>query len=199
MAGTTLSDQELRAFMNATTAQIAALQHPTTSIDVDNNGNRRIVTGLLPNGDYGLAYYSRANDGTYQELFPSVSAFTASTLSTSSTSYTTLTGSPSVTVDIGMSGDCDVAVSSRIGTLAAGRSAGMELVVDGTPISASTWSPTLGSSAADLNASVTAMGRYSEIAGGTLTAGSHTFSLQYASLLGGTVEFVTVFLRIQPI
>jgi hypothetical protein len=152
----------------------------------DSAGNKRATFGGLPDGNHGIAIYDQANDGGYIELNAPVQAQSGSVLSTTSTSFTTLAGSPTLSVTVGHSGQCLVTISALIGCVlsTSAEQAIMQLYVDGAS--------TLLFAAARLSSSpgdvIQITGSNSRLITG-LSQGTHTLSLEYTTLNGGSCSF----------
>jgi hypothetical protein len=158
----------------------------------DTAGQPRSISGLLPSGDFGLGVYSRANDGTYQELLPSVSSADSSILTTSSTSF--VAGGPSVNATVGASGTVLVTAASycSMSATSAGETAVVGVSVDGTAavevLAVGTGS--LAYIAAQAGSTITVPG---------LTPGSHSFALQYRVTDVNAGTFKNRTLIVQPL
>lgn len=162
----------------------------------DANGIRRVQVGALANGDYGILL--RDLLGNVQELLPLKSSFYNSQLSVSSTSPTTVANSPSVTVDIGASGDAILSLGANISSNSAGVGGLVYPLIDGalTPVAGNTW---LLYNNYTGNVSCFVEVQVSQFFGHTLTPGSHTFTLKYSTALSGTAIFTANVLKVQPI
>jgi hypothetical protein len=166
----------------------------------DANGVQRIRIGLLPNGDYGILL----NDllGNVQELLPAVSSFWINALQTSSVSPVTIASSPSVTIDLGNSGDCYVELASQITGQASGDQGFVYCYVDGANVIGSNNTWCLQGGYGPYSQSMFVKFKLSQALGKTLTPGSHTFTLKYAASPGGVgnlVDFEFNVLTITPI
>jgi hypothetical protein len=159
----------------------------------DDAGNPRCRLGLLPNGDYGLITYSRANDGTYNEINPIQVDVVQSTLSTSSTTYVNLSG-PSVTATIGATGNALVRCSCFIVPQVANLTGYVGVSIDGgTP--SFDW---LGVGVTGTSVFIADNACTERLATG-LSAGSHTFELYYRTSAASTCDFSGSSLTVQPI
>jgi hypothetical protein len=105
------------------TRAITDLQARMTSVEtqqnftvVDSDLNIRAILGLLPGGDYGLAVFDPGGTGAYGEVFPPKRSFYGPVISTTSNVYSIGTGSPSLTFNVGASGDALVIMSANIST-----------------------------------------------------------------------------------
>jgi hypothetical protein len=159
----------------------------------DPSGNPRTQIGELNNGDYGLAVFSTANDGTYQEIRPVVDAYASVVGSTSSTSYTTISGSPTLTVDLGASGDAVVTVSAFITLGSVAAEGEVALVINNNaPLTILAFAGAAGGAASCSStrrlASWDALG----------SPGSNSFSLQYLTT-AGTANFQAVSILVEPL
>jgi hypothetical protein len=189
---------QLAAILNNLQAQITALQTQQLFIATDKNYNPRVRLGLLPDGDYGLAIYSAANDGTYVEINVPVVASYAGTLTTSSTSYTTLTNSPTLSVTVGASGKAFVSLSGTIGTSS---------TVSGTPAQGKAQMYVDGVAsglviAASITVNTSAFGVQSTNSNAILVTGlsqgTHTLSIEYESPFGQSQSFTGMTLTAIP-
>jgi hypothetical protein len=84
----------------------------------DPSGNKRVVLGQLPNGDHGIELIDAS--GHAQELLPALDQYVGATLNTTSGTPVTLSGSPTVTVNIGANGDCEITAGAFVGYPTAG-------------------------------------------------------------------------------
>jgi hypothetical protein len=100
-------------WMQQIASRVTKLETSFTGVK-DSLGNTRIKTGLLANGDYGIALIDGL--GNTDELLPSVRGFYVTGISVTSTSYASPSGSPSVTAQIGANGDAIVTVSCNMET-----------------------------------------------------------------------------------
>lgn len=160
----------------------------------DSAGVLRAQLGLLPNGDYGL--YIKDSAGNTEEVLPLVSVYAGVTLSTTSTTYVALTGSPSVTAVIGASGNAKVTVSAYV-TAGSNATSLVGLVVDGGTANdvISLGNSSSGSLSMNLQTS-----RLMSSFTGSLTPGSHTFSLKYrSSSVSSSATFGAVYIEVQPL
>lgn len=152
----------------------------------DSSGNPRVMIGELPDSQYGLAIYQPANNGSYIQVQPPVSASYGSTQSTSSTSYVALNG-PSVNFTVGASGQALITVSSIIGlpsetsSTTVGANVGVGIDGGGASeyISTSYTAAAVGFQSTNSN---------SQLVTG-LSPGSHTAELMYASPYGQSINF----------
>jgi hypothetical protein len=158
----------------------------------DPSGNKRVVLGQLPNGDHGIELYDLT--GNSQELLPALDDYAGSTLSTTSGTPVSLSGSPTVTIDTGASGDCEITAGAFVGYPTAGSANAYLLIDGGTPHSIFGMS---GSSAGAGNVQSTR--RLSTWLGSTIAPdASHTFTMQYEAG-GGTGNFSANYLKVQPL
>lgn len=189
----TLNDSAMTFYAsNGTTPLIEV--NDTGLTQYDSGGHTRMQMGELPNGDYGLAYYSAANDGTYAELFPVESAYAQGTLTTTSSTETTIAGSPSVTATLGASGDALVTVSAFIGMSVAAESA-VWLTIDGNSVGQ--WIAVSSGASGPVATNASSTRRLSNM-GSAPGAGSHTFGLEFSSS-SGTAQFSAIGLIVQPL
>lgn len=157
----------------------------------DANGVQRVRIGLLPNGDYGILF----NDvlGNTQELLPTVTSFAFSNLSTSSTTPATVAGSPSVTFELGASGNAIVSVGSNISSSSAGVGGLVYIVLDGV-----TYAQFILENLNQDNASCFAQLELSQVFG-VQKPGKHTITLQYSVHAAGTALFFANVLTVEPV
>jgi len=161
----------------------------------DDSGNVRLQLGTLPDGDFGLAYFTPGTS-IYQTLWPLVSDYADATISTESTSWTALAGSPTVTAVLGASGDAMVTVSAFIGMGVADSTCSIGLAVDGG--SPEQWVALSSASTVGVNA--TTVRQLSKSGIGALTKGPHTFTLQYMTTDGSAdANFSAQCLVVEPI
>jgi hypothetical protein len=165
----------------------------------DPAGNRRIQIGELPDGNYGIAIFSQANDGTYVEINdPLTSAPPSGALTTTSTSFTSLTGSPTLDFTVGASGKAQVTLAGTIGLSTSGAAASQafaRVYVDGVAttleIAASMSVTGSGSQGIQITGSNSAL-----LTG--LSQGAHTLTVEYLSAFGASVTFSAVELTAIP-
>jgi hypothetical protein len=158
----------------------------------DPAGNKRVVLGELESGDHGLELYDLT--GNSQELLPALDDYAGTTLSTASTSPVSLSGSPTVTIDTGASGDAEITAGAFVGYPTAGSATAYLLIDGGTPHSIFGGS---GSSASAGNFQSTR--RLSTWLGSTIAPdATHTFTMQYEAG-GGTGNFSANYLKVQPL
>jgi hypothetical protein len=170
------------------------------------SGVEEVSLGELSSGLWGLGVLPYGGS-QLQQVGGALSALTADEQQ-STASWSNLTGDPSVTVDIGPSGEALVMIGCRISTGGAANQ-NMEGVVgvqvDGaaTPYGYNSSTPLTGPY---IYASTAAAGGVS--VSGTITiqvtglsAGTHTFSLLYATanISGGSVGFSGRFVTVQPL
>jgi hypothetical protein len=176
--------------------QIQQLTTQQNQAIVDNNNRTRILIGLLPDGDYGISLIDTL--GNVQELLPSVTAYFDGTLSTTSATPVSLTGSPSVTVELGSSGDALITVGSFIGTNATNLSGFINLYANGTLIGAEVVGA--GASASTVAGNFMSKRKLSQWTGALAANTSYTFTLQYfSSTSGQQVNFSSNYLEVTPI
>ena len=153
----------------------------------DAAGNERVLIGQLADGDYGMAIYSQANDGSYIEINDPVVSPTSGLMSTASTSFTALGSSPSLPIAVGASGKAFVTLSGTIGMSVVGASTAQglaQLYVDGVA-----QGPEIAASLT-LSASggLQITGSSPTIITG-LSQGAHTLSIEYKSVFGQSINF----------
>jgi hypothetical protein len=158
----------------------------------------RVQVGQLPNGDYGLSV-GDAN-GNSQEILPAVSSYVAAQLTQHSVGTSGLSGSPSVTCDIGASGNAQIIIGASVQLPTAGGSntqAGIQFTIDG---SGTYGFVQLGASLGASDIMVASVSQTYTLSGlgQTRTAGSHTFGLVYYSNTGGA-SFQYNFLEVRPL
>jgi len=153
----------------------------------DTAGNPRIGFGQLPDGDSGMAVYSQSNDGTYVEVNPPVATPASGALATASTSFTTLTGSPTISVNVGISGKVLGILSGIVGlSVSSNTQQGIaQLYVDGVANG-----PTIAASLTMASgvAGVQSTGGDIALISG-LAQGAHTLSIEYKSVFGASINF----------
>jgi hypothetical protein len=159
----------------------------------DNASRMRVALGELPGtDDYGLSVVDV--HGNTEELLPAVADYVDTSLTITSTTPSAVSGSPTVTVVIGASGDCKITAGAYIG-VPSGDTGIAYLVVDGdTP-----WTIfNLGGTGAAANVQSTR--RWKSWRGSGLTPNTaHTFTMHYASVDGSPVTFAANYLEVQPI
>jgi opacity protein-like surface antigen len=160
---------------------------------LDSSGNKRVVLGELPNGDHGIELLDTT--GNTQELLPALDDYVSTTLSTTSGTPVTLTGSPTVNIDIGANGDCEITAGAFVGYPTAG-SATAYLAVDlHGPYSIFGMS---GSSAGAGNVQSTRRISTWIPSIFPLSPGTHAFNMLYEAS-GGTGNFSANYLKVQPL
>jgi len=168
--------------------RLKALEMQQNAAVRDSTNNVRVQLGLLPSGDFGLAITDPA--GHSGEVWPVSANMNTATVSTTSTTPVALAGTPAVTCQIGASGDAVVTFGAFINP---GTDQGLIwLAVDGTAVgySANLFGGT---------GTVTRILMLSKIPSGTVTPGSHTFSLKFQSRTGTSVTFDRPAIVVQPI
>lgn len=161
-------------FLRQIDQRLRSLETQQNSLWRDAEGNPRLQIGLLPNGDYGFATYSPANDGTYQEVRPLEAASAAGGVTTAAGGFAlTDLGGPAVTATIGATGkalvlaSCEALITGGSGADAAY----CALMVDGS------FAASIGSTSETV---------YNAVTDGTvltgLSPGSHEFALWYGML-----------------
>lgn len=187
-------DEYLQRVIQGLQSQVGELSRQQNFAIVDDQLRTRVQVGIMANGDYGVLLIDKS--GRQQELLPSVSNYVDATLSTTSATPVSLTGSPTVTCDIGQSGDFLVTVGSDIG-VDPNCTGTVYLVVDGggarSIVGVSCSDPTNG-----IAANVQSTRRATQWSIGTVTPGSHTFTLKYSSS-SGTANFSANWFEVQPI
>jgi hypothetical protein len=151
------------------------------------------VLGQLPNGDHGIELLDTS--GHSQELLPAQDTYVSTTLNTTSGTPVTLAGSPTLTVNIGANGDCEITAGAFVGYPTAG-SANAYLIIDSHP-AASIFGMS-GSSAGAGNLQSTRRISTWLPALFPLSVGPHSFNMQYAAT-GGTGNFSANYLKVQPL
>ena len=204
------SSDYLAQQINLMQQQLQALQTQQQYVMVDKNGNLRLQLGLLQNGDYGILMQDAS--GNHQELLPSVSAFENSALSLTGFGPSTISGSPSVTANIGASGNAKITLATQITLPASGGTSSTPcygavlIVIDGSGAYGEAY---FGVRVGSAGNSVTGTASVAQVMslqgllnGGTLTEGSHTFSLIYVADSGSSSNvtfFSQNYLEVQPI
>lgn len=169
--------------------RVTRLEQQQNSGVRDAQGNLRLQEGLLPNGDYGLAFYDANNDGGFKELFPSTVSYFAGLITTTSLTYAAGTGSPTVEPTLGAHGDGLIIVSANIGINSANDTGSVGISIDGAPPGGDTiWA---SASASLIATSACLVLTVAELNGGTpLTPGPHSFTMQQrGSTAGHTFNF----------
>ena len=179
---TTINDLQVR---------LGNLERAPQYVVADQTGLQRVVLGLLPSKDFGLAV-SDVN-GYTTEILPVYASYTAAALSASSLTYVNVSGSPQVSAIIGAGGDCRITCGAYI-NCPTNTSGTAQLLVDGTPVGDIM---TLGSSS-PVAANVQSTRTYVGWAGATLSPGLHSFSLQYKTSLSAVI-FGANYLEIHPL
>lgn len=154
-------------------------------------GNRRTIMGALINGDFGTAVYSRANDGSYQEVLPLAVGPTAGPATVSAT-YTYVGGD--VTTTVGASGTVLIRGTADLIMTAANVGVKGGIVIDGG--SGTIYAETVLSVSGGNTAQGTVT-RAEKVAG--LTPGSHTFAYYGAATTAGTASVTGVTVEVQPL
>jgi hypothetical protein len=146
----------------------------------------------LPSGDYGFEAIDPM--GVKNEIWP-VSSVTGLTTAehTSSTTPVGLTGSPTLGVYLGASGDALVTVAVQLSTAASGEGV-VNLLIDG--ISMGGWLDF--SSTAATTTEQTSVARLRDIGATQSPNTDHTFSLQYYTN-GTSTGFVDATIIVQPL
>ncbi len=156
----------------------------------DPSGNLRTFLGHLANGDYGMAVYSLANDGTYQEVLPPKSNFGGNTSqNTTSASPVALSNSPSVTATVGASGNAVITASGLLDGTSSGQPQ-CTVYMDGSALSYTGF-------LANYSASILVCSAQQLFTG--ISAGSHTFVLRCSSFNGAGANFQAMNLTVQTI
>lgn len=174
--------------------QIRALQQQQNSSVADNNLKVRIQQGLLPDGSYGTRYLDAAGNerarigqqsngdyglgvtdpsGNFAEMLPLQTRGVTTLETTTSTSWTDLaTVGPSVTANIGATGNALIIVTAGIHINTTGVTGSLGVSIDG----ASPVSPVAGFGLNAATGAATVTGSFVKTG---LSAGSHTFKIQY--------------------
>ena len=164
----------------------------------DSSGDERVRLGLLADGDYGLAIYSLANDGSYTEVQPVKSQTIAVNGYVGGAGTTVPFGGPSVATTIGATGKVLVTISAdmvaykTVGTL--------YLYMDGAQVHDSTGNPvTVG--LGDPSETQQMQGTVSVQEVISASSGSHTFTLEGNSgtAVSNSLYLYAVTLTVQPI
>jgi hypothetical protein len=188
------SSEYLVSQLQGIQSQLTALAQQSSYVVVDQNLKLRVVVGLLPSGDFGILLQDPA--GNTQELLPALSSYVNGTLSTTSSTAASIAGSPSITANIGASGDCELTVAAYI-NVPAGALGTVFIVADGGAAWSLTALDNFNGSAA-LSASVCGMVKWKQRTAGSLTPGSHAFTLKYATT-AGTANFSQNYFKVQPV
>jgi hypothetical protein len=190
--------------INLMQQQIQALQTQQQYVMVDKNGILRLQLGLLQNGDYGILMQDVS--GNKQELLPAVSSYKASALTLTGFGPSALTDAPSVTCNIGASGNAKITLSSQIAlpNSSGSISAFVLLQIDsGATFYGATGLNINQSASVQLGGSVCSVFTILDVTGGSpLAEGSHTFSLIFeaaSSSSSNNTFFSETFLEVQPI
>ena len=173
----------------------------------DAAGHPRVRQGPLPDGNYGLAVYSPANDGTYVELsnlgfgLQSAEVSTSQGTTSAGTYVDLATAGPSVTVTVGTSGRALVSASALMfpGASGAGNTSDTAFVglsIDGGAPGNSLAQFTGASGTGVSNNGSGTIGGQVLVTG--LSAGSHTCKLQYTTLNGTFTSFQNRVITVQP-
>ena len=132
------------------------------------NGAERVRAGQLVSGDYGLQVIDTT--GASQEILPAVEQYVATLINVSSTTYVS-DGGPSVSAVVGASGKVKLDATAQIISNTASDGAYVGLAIDGTINRDLLWCYSAGGqTVATCAATVIITG---------LSAGSHTFEMQY--------------------
>ena len=187
---------------------LAALQNQQLFLVADLEQNMRVRLGPLvdgtgtPNGDFGLSVSD--SNGHTTNILPVYTSSVGAVESTTSTSYTDLaTPGPSVTAEVGSTGDVEIICNSYIGIpgTSSGQSAGfVGISIDGAPPTspldeAIYFSNTGGGTPQGMAANQS----FTTILTGLAPLSSVTFTMLYKVAGPPTVSFGSRYLSVRPI